>query len=198
MEKKSIFVFVCGMLFAILFLIIASSISYNNQEIEYISSFNILENITSLNECVGLDLVNTSYCFNAYVSGFFNYTLDDFDLYDNDGELVTLNFTDLTFQKLNTTIEEHLRNNGGKCTEWSLYYKELCDSTDFECKIIDNDGIPGVFYGHQYFVMYDSNNYCKLDQMNIECDSNTHFKSGNYSEGDYLHSFTEKSLSSTE
>lgn len=200
MERNNILMFVAGILFAVFLAIMVSSINYNNQEQKFssrltiVSKYDAFENVTSLSECENLNLINTSYCFNGYVSSFFNYTLDDFDLYDDNGEIIILNVNNLTFQRLDTTVEEYLRQNGGKCTEWSIYYKELCSNTNFECKIIHNEGIPGIFYGHQYIAMYDSEHYCKLDQLNVECGSNTGFKVGNYSNDDSMALFIEKPI----
>ena len=66
----------------------------------------------------------------------------------------------------------HLYEYGGSCQEWSIYYNLFCKRTNFDCKIVINEGIADVFPGHSYVVMYNNTHHCKLDQLFVDCEEN--------------------------
>lgn len=174
--KKYLFSFFLGIIFCFgILTIFALSSKEPDVLINFtISGYNPFQNV-SLDECYSLDLVNTSYCFSSYVSNFYNYTHDRVTLAYYNGSLFIFDNSNkdyFSYYLFNNSIEEYLRIHGGVCSEWSLYYNELCKKTNFSCKIVSNEGIEGVFYGHQYLVMYNETNYCKLDGIHVSCGNN--------------------------
>lgn len=178
--KKYILSFFFGMIFCLVILVTLALNSEYPQEIGHInftvSSYNPFQNVNSLTECNELDLINTSYCFADYVNSFYNYTHDRIEIENHNGTFFIIDYTHYpSFSKvylLNDSFENYLREHGGICSEWSLYYNELCQRTNFRCQIVSNEGIEDVFPGHQYFVMYNETNYCKLDGINVYCGNN--------------------------
>lgn len=128
-----------------------------------------------INNCKNLDLVNTSLCFRDNIKTFFNYSDDEKEfVYDRGDAMIKIRESEqvLRLTKANTSLLDYLKNNGGICTEFSLLYLELCNQTTFKCSTAENDGVMKVFYGHEYLVMYNSTNYCKLDQLKVTCGEN--------------------------
>ena len=135
---------------------------------------------TSLNEIIDKcysnneSIENVSKCFILRTKTFFNYSMDDTRVERNDGggfsEKIKVDNTSVQYAPIkDNDILLYLKENGGSCTEWTLYYEELCKMTNFKCESVRNGGISGVFYYHQYLVMYNDDTYCKLDQTKVEC-----------------------------
>ena len=133
-----------------------------------------------VNRCKGLDLDDMANCFLDNIVTFFDYYNDRVrytESGDGDGNVIKDEYWIYDEETENATLTEidlldYLKENGGICTEWSLLYEQLCEETEFSCEKITEGGIENVVYGHMYAVMYDENNWCKLDQLEITCGKN--------------------------
>ena len=136
--------------------------------------------IEIIDRCSDLGLEEMSNCFLDNVMTFFDY-VDDGVRYtesaDDKGNIIKGRHWIYTREDGNATLTDvdlfdYLRENGGICTEWALFYEELCYETEFDCDKVTHEGIENVFYGHQYSVMYNETDYCKLDQTEVTCGKN--------------------------
>ena len=96
-------------------------------------------------------LFEASYCLKNNLMGYYKYKV-------RIGENNTYNITDIL-------------QNGGDCTEYSYFYKTMLERLGYKTENIimypkDND-----YFGHMFVLAYDNNvnEYCILDQMNVEC-----------------------------
>jgi len=128
-----------------------------------------------LNNCEGLGLENTSLCFRDNIKTFFRYDeTEPIYILNSIGEDSLENTYDgvLTITPTNIKIIDYLKENGGICREWSLFYLKLCKKTNFKCEQVRRSGVLNVFPSHIYTIMYDDKNYCELDQLTIKCGEN--------------------------
>lgn len=105
----------------------------NQSEIGYYS----LEYIS----CANMSLVDTAYCLNNYVSGFYNYNQSNIN-----------NNLDLGL----------LKKEGGVCWHYADLYSALAKGYGFQEQQIN---IPR----HVFTIIYDDSGYCELDQLNVNC-----------------------------
>jgi hypothetical protein len=127
-----------------------------------------------LNNCKNLDLFDTSECFKDNVKTFFKYTQSDIEVTFKDGKYqwksVDGRITSYKpIEDSNFYLMSYLKENGGECEQWTLFYHELCQKTDFNCAEVSNGGVRGLFYAHRYLVMSNSTHYCKIDQTKLSC-----------------------------
>lgn len=182
MKKKKI---LSKIMMIVLLILITSFLSYGvmknkikNTEYNKIISISKIEleqpsSIEEINyRCKNLNLENTSNCFKSNIATFFNYSSAssrDLEFKIENNKLYAI--SDLEEIEI-TNIFNELKEDGGNCVEWSYLYYKLCQETDYDCALIMNEGLFNVFYGHEYAVMYDETNYCKLDQLSISCGEN--------------------------
>ncbi len=176
-DKKMLIMSICFVIyFATLsgFLIFSENVPFvNSIDFDYgipTSLNEIIKNCNSNNESIE----KVSECFIGYTETFFDYSMDNTRIIRNDddsfSEKLKVDNTSSQYSPIkDNDILLYLKENSGSCTEWTLYYEELCKMTNFKCESVRNGGISGVFYYHQYLVMYNDDTYCKLDQTKVEC-----------------------------
>lgn len=91
--------------------------------------------------CANMSLVDTAYCLNNYVSGFYNYNQSNIN-----------NNLDLGL----------LKKEGGVCWHYADLYSALAKEYGFQEQQIN---IPR----HVFTIIYDDSGYCELDQLNVNC-----------------------------
>jgi len=101
-----------------------------------------------IKNCSNLDVVNASYCLRDNIEKFFVYNLTDDDL--------------------NLTIQD-LKNRGGDCKNWAILYSILGKELNFNSTTVRNEGIIDLFDAHLYAVLWNEENYCKLDMLKVKC-----------------------------
>lgn len=92
--------------------------------------------------CSGLDLFKTAWCLNKNVKTFYSYNIS------NIGKVLTF---------------DQLKVEGGVCEHYSALYQYLAEQLGYEGETIDF--FPSdLEIGHTFFIMYNKEGYCVLDQ----------------------------------
>lgn len=112
----------------------------NHKDIKVNTSENIIDG------CVNLNIFNTAVCLRENVRSFYNYNVSNTD-------------KDLTF--------EELKQQGGVCSHYSSLYYNAGRTLDFYSRevtiYVDDDT------GHIFTIISDTDGYCLLDEINIQC-----------------------------
>lgn len=105
------------------------------------------------------DVIKSSYCFKDNVKTFYNYTIVK-EVEEGDGYIIYRN---------PRTFEEIIKS-GGDCTDYSNLYFRIGKKLGFESEII-KDFEGRKYAGHQWAVLCDKENCCKLDLLEeVECE----------------------------
>ncbi len=128
-----------------------------------------------IDDCMNLNLQDTSKCFRDNIMVFYSYNKTEpiYEMENGKGVLTTVDKSQSSWVKslkdADMELIDYLRANGGKCTEWTLLYNNLCKKTDFGCGSIHLTGVEDVVAPHVYAVMYSDTEYCELDQTTVKC-----------------------------
>lgn len=101
-----------------------------------------------IENCKDLDLEKTSKCLRDNVKPLFNYVIRSDEI-----------------RSLDEIIE-----NGGDCFDYSMLYYRMAKELGFSVDTLTTGGIRGVIAGHRLTILWDEDNYCKIDQLSVKCD----------------------------
>ncbi len=98
--------------------------------------------------CKNLNLTESAFCLRDSLKPIYIYNVTDDKL-------------DLTFNEL--------KERGGDCRNWAFLYEELGENLGFNTTTVRNEGVKDLYNPHRYAVIWDEENYCRLDLMNVKC-----------------------------
>ena len=123
--------------------------------------------------CESLDITNTSLCFRDNIKTFYKYNLSSVEVYREDITKYFLYGYDenlkhnvgYLFSYDEQDFYDKMLNEGGECEQWTLFYEILTEKTEFNFETICLDT-------HCYGKIYNNENTCIVDQINVECKKN--------------------------
>ena len=101
-----------------------------------------------IENCKNLSLVDSANCLRNNLKPIYIYNKTDDSL-------------ELSF--------EEIKARGGDCRDWAFLYEELGEILGFNSTTVRNDGVRGLYNPHRYAVIWNENDYCKLDLMGVNC-----------------------------
>lgn len=103
-----------------------------------------------INNCLNLDVVNSSLCLRDNVETFFIYNVTD------DEKARSMSF-------------EEIKKIGTDCGGYAYFYKRLAENLGFESTTRKWEGLMDVFPGHRWAVIWDDQHYCRIDMLYVNC-----------------------------
>ena len=103
-----------------------------------------------IDNCLNLDLLNSSICLRDNVKTFYIYNETD------DEKARYMSF-------------EEIKKIGTDCGGYAYFYERLSENLGFESTTRKWDGLKDVFPGHRWAVIWDDKHYCRIDMLNVQC-----------------------------
>ena len=152
MKEKNLdrLLFLCiGILISFFLVCLFAFIQINSEDIPEELNASVAESEQEIiDSCSSLNLTDTAICLRDAIKSFFKYNITEDDLI-------------LSF--------EEIKEYGGDCRNWAFLYEHLGESLGFNASTIRTEGIKGVLGAHRIAVMWDEFNYCRIDQLSVNC-----------------------------
>jgi len=129
-----------------------------------------------IENCKNLDLKQTSYCLKENIKVSYNYNLSvarlrNEKIYNKEPLICKDGYGCEAL-----TYEEILKE-GGVCYDYAYLYERLAKELRFNATTRDYRSIENVIFGHRWAIIWNNEEYCILDMLNIECEKiNKEFK----------------------
>lgn len=115
-----------------------------------------------INDCKNLDLEDTSICFRDNIKTFFKYDNDGVEIHYDKSIKYYVSSNTFFISNDTSDVFNYLRENGGECEEWTMFYEILFENTNYNYSKVYEDN-------HVYNLIKSDKEICLIDQLNVRC-----------------------------